>query len=95
MEWCPDFLWEGTRHRLGLLQAISSSEIKQPFLPLSGSQSLQINGAAALLLQADTGQDKWHCSEISVSCERVASQEPTLQIYEQRTKPITSAKRRG
>ena len=36
-------------------------EIKQPFLSLSDSQALQINGAARLLLQADTGWDRWHC----------------------------------
>ena len=34
-------------------------EIKQPFLSLSDSQ--EIIGATGLLLQADTGWDRWHC----------------------------------
>ena len=38
-----------------------SAEIKQPFLSLSDSQALQINCATGLLLQVDTGWDKWYC----------------------------------
>ena len=48
------------KHAL-LIQVIWSVEIKQPFLSLSDSQALQINGATGLLLQADMGRDKWHC----------------------------------
>ena len=44
-----------------LIQVIWRFEIKQPFLSLSDSQALQINGATGLLLQADMGRDKWHC----------------------------------
>ena len=50
-----------TEKNAGLIQVIWSIEIKQPFLSLSDSQALQINGATGLLLQVDTGWDKWHC----------------------------------
>ena len=49
-----------TEKNAGLIQVIWSVDIKQPFLPLFDSQALQINGATAQLLQADTGWDKWH-----------------------------------
>ena len=49
-----------TDKQAGLIQVIWGGEIKQSFLPLSGSQALQINGVIALLLKADTGWDKWH-----------------------------------
>ena len=45
----------------GLTQVIWSVETKQPFLSLSDSQALKINGGTTLLLQAETGWDKWHC----------------------------------
>ena len=53
-------LWN-PKLKASLTQVIWSAEIKQPFLSLSVSQALQINGATALLLQAETGRDKWHC----------------------------------
>ena len=39
-----------------------ASRLQQPSLPLSDPQAVQINGATTLLLQADMGWDKWHCS---------------------------------
>ena len=39
----------------------AASRISSLFLSLSDSQALQINGATGLLLQVDTGSDKWHC----------------------------------
>ena len=50
-----------TEKNTRLIQVIWRLEIKQPFLSLSDSQALQINGATGLLLQVDTGWDKWHC----------------------------------
>ena len=50
-----------TEKNTRLIQVIWRLEIKQPFLSLSDSQALQINGATGLLPQADTGRDKWHC----------------------------------
>ena len=47
--------------KAGVTEVHWSIEIKQPFLSLSDSQALQINGATGLLLQVDTGWDKWHC----------------------------------
>ena len=54
-------LWN-PKLKAGVTEVHWSVEIKQPTLPLSDSQAVQINGATALLLQADTGWDKWHCS---------------------------------
>ena len=50
-----------TEKNAPLIQVIWSVETKQPLLSLSDFQALQINGATTLLLQADTGWDKWHC----------------------------------
>ena len=50
-----------TEKNARLIQVIWRVENKQPFLSLSDSQALQINGATGLLLQVDTGWDKWHC----------------------------------
>ena len=50
-----------TEKNARLIQVICRVENKQPFLSLCDSQALQINGATGLLLQVDTGWDKWHC----------------------------------
>ena len=50
-----------TEKNTRLIQVICRVENKQPFLSLSDPQALQINGATGLLLQVDTGWDKWHC----------------------------------
>ena len=54
-------LWN-PKLKAGVTEVHWSVEIKQPTLPLSDSQAVQINGATTLLLQADTGWDKRHCS---------------------------------
>ena len=51
-------LWN-PKFKAGVTEVHSSVEIQQPTLPLSDSRAVQINGATALLLQADTGWDKW------------------------------------
>ena len=53
-------LWN-PKLKAGVTEVHWSVENKQPFLSLSDSQALQINGATGLLLQVDTGWDKWHC----------------------------------
>ena len=44
-----------------LIQVIWRVEKKQPFLSLSDSQALQINGATGLWLRADMGPERRHC----------------------------------
>ena len=45
--------------KAGVTEVHWSVEIQQPTPPLSDSRAVQINGATALLLQADMGWDKW------------------------------------
>ena len=53
-------LWN-PKLKAGVTEVHWGVQIKEPFLTLSDSQALQINGATGLLLQADMGRDKWHC----------------------------------
>ena len=51
-------LWN-PKLKAGVTEVHWSVEIQQPTPPLSDSPAVQINGATALLLQADMGWDKW------------------------------------
>ena len=52
------YLWN-PKLKAGVTEVHWSVEIQQPIPPLSDSPAVQINGATALLLQADMGWDKW------------------------------------